>query len=185
MKKETEIKIKIDKRELPKINKILNEKCKATSKPKFFQRTYQFFSGDISCQKIFPRIRCEDKDTTTLTVKVKGEKKSKYFERREHTIEISNLAEAIEILKIFGFGKMIIWEKIRYSYYIPKMAVEVNIDETPMGWFLEIEGAKQRIQEMVGLLGFDKRPKINKAYLGLWEDYKKENKIKKQDMLFR
>jgi len=37
---------------------------------------------------------------------------------------------------------------------------------------------------LIKIIGFENRPKINRAYLGFWEDYKKTFKIKKKDMLF-
>lgn len=184
MKKEIEVKIKLEKEEKSNLFRILKKDYQGVFKPGFYQKTYQFFTGDFLSQKVFPRIRNEANKKITLTVKVKGEKESKYFERKEYTIEISDILEASEMLKSLGFNKMIVWEKVRHDCHVPKLTVELSFDETPMGWFLEIEGDKKNIEKTLKLLNLDKRLKIARAYLGLWEDYRKKHGLKEHNMLF-
>lgn len=184
MKKEIEIKIKLEKKEKNSLSRILKKKFHGVFKPGFRQKTYQFFTDDFSSQKVFPRIRNERDKTFTLTIKVKNDRASHYFERKEYTIEISDIPEAAEMLKVLGFKNMVAWEKVRRDCRVAKLPVELSFDETPMGWFLEIEGDKKNIKRTLEIFGLDDKPKINRAYLGLWEDYKKERKIKKRDMLF-
>jgi len=184
MKKEIEVKIKLEEGEKNALFRVLKEKFQGIFKPGFRQKTYQFFTDDFSSQKVFPRIRNEIDKTFTLTVKVKEDKASQYFERKEYTIEISNISEAAAILKAFGFKNMVAWEKVRHDCRVPKLPVELSFDKTPMGWFLEIEGDKKNIEKTLKIFDLDDRPKINRAYLGLWKDYKKKFKLKKRDMLF-
>ena len=58
------------------------------------------------------------------------------------------------------------------------------LDETPMGWFLEIEAGEEKIEEAIVKLELQNTKKINGAYLGLWEEYKKEYGIPYDDMMF-
>lgn len=185
MKKEIEVKINLEEGEKNNLFRILKKDFRGVFRPGFYQKTYQFFTNDFPSQKVFPRIRNESNKTTTLTVKVKDDKESKYFERKEYTVGISNIPETSEILKSFGFKKMIVWEKIRYDCHVPRLTVELSFDKTPMGWFLEIEGYKRDIEKTLKLLNLDKRPRIARAYLGLWEDYRKEHGLKEHNMLFK
>jgi len=53
-----------------------------------------------------------------------------------------------------------------------------------MGWFLEIEAGEEKIEEAIVKLELQNTKKINGAYLGLWEEYKKEHSIPYDDMMF-
>lgn len=53
-----------------------------------------------------------------------------------------------------------------------------------MGWFLEIEAEEGKIEETIIKLGLQEAKRTNEAYLGLWEEYKKEKNILKDNMIF-
>lgn len=58
------------------------------------------------------------------------------------------------------------------------------LDETPMGWFLEIEAEEDKIEKVIVKLELQNAKRSNKAYLGLWEEYKKEHELSDDNMMF-
>jgi len=170
MKKEIEIKLKIDNlAKLIKKLKTLNVRWGSC----YSQKTVGFFSENSIEKGIFPRIRNE-KGNTVLTVKIRTKKKSKYFERKEYSVRLSNLKDGINILKTLGFNKVRIFKKIRQEIKYKKL--KLALDKLYFGNFLEIEGYKKDVKEMAEKLGFQEKDWITKAYLGLEDDYLKNKK---------
>src|SRR4030042_2683213 len=182
MKKEIEIKIRIDNRERQKIKQKLG---KFTIPVK--ETTYGFFTKDgKSVEKgIFPRIKKYNNSRTgLLTIKVKKEDNKDYFQREEHEKEINNIEWFRNFLKLLGYKKEIIFEKKREKKRI-KNGVLICLDTLPFGEFIEIEGEKESIEKTIKELGLEKRERIANAYLRVWADYKKAHGITKKDCIFK
>ncbi len=171
---------------ISRIEKVMNLERTAM----FHQTTHQFFEDDYTKQTAFPRIRNEQNGDTTLTVKAKikneigQEIESNYFKRVELETNISNTENVIAMMPFFGFKNKISWEKKRINFLSENNDTEnyqldfaVSLDETPMGYFLEIESSEDKIEEVIKLLGLSNLERSNKPYLALWEDYKKVNKV--------
>ncbi len=167
MQKEIEVKFELVKADNV-IKKLKNLGGKFINK--YRQTTYGFFSQDSIERGIFPRIRVED-GKPVLTVKIKPKKKTKYFERKEYSIEISNEKDGVEVLKSLGFDRIRKFTKDRQDWDFP--GIRVCLDKLYFGTFLEIEGQKKDIEIMIKKLGFEGRERITKAYLALEDDYKK------------
>ena len=135
------------------------------------QTTYGFFSEDSIEKGIFPRIRNEH-GKIVLTVKVRPKEKTNYFERKEYLMEILNAEDGVKIMKSMGYDQVRVFEKTREEWKFNN--VEVVLDELYFGTYIEIEGSKKEIEEMVKRLGFEKKERITKAYLGLEDDYLKD-----------
>ena len=185
MKIETEIKLAVEeslvKDLIAKIEKEFD--CKKSNP--FHQTTHQFFFEDYTKQNAFPRIRNEEDGSITLTVKAKLKENSEFFKRIELETVINNVDAVINMMPFFGFPKKISWEKKRLSFLsIGNAHICFFLDETPMGWFLEIEAREDIIEDAITKLGLQEAKRINKAYLGLWEEYKRERNITANDMLF-
>ena len=170
MTNEIEIKFKIEKADNIR-TKLLA--LGGVSKKPYKQTTYGFFSDNSIEKGIFPRIR-DERDKIVLTVKVKSKKKTEYFEREEYSVEISNAEEGADIMKSIGYDHVRVFKKVREEWEFKD--VEVVLDKLYFGIFIEIEGPKEKIEEMVKKLGFENRERITKAYLGLEDDYLKLNK---------
>ena len=185
MRIETEIKLAIAE---PLVKDLINRiekgfNCKKNDP--FHQITHQFFFEDYTKQNAFPRIRNEEDGTITLTVKAKLKEDSKFFKRTELETVINDPEKVADMMPFFGFPQKISWEKKRHSFLMnDNTAICFFLDETPMGWFLEIEAEEAKIEETIIKLELQKAKRINKAYLGLWEEYKKEYGISCKDMMF-
>ena len=184
-KKEIEIKIELKKNEIPAVRKRLRKLGAIHSSAKK-EITYGFFSKDSIKAGIFPRIKtCEGKRGGLLTVKIKKALRSKYFRREELTMAVSDVRVARDILKALGYTKERIFEKFREEWNFPGKKIEITIDELPFGFFLEIEGSPQGIEKTVKLLGLDNKDRIIKAYLRVYDDWRKKRGIKAESCVFK
>lgn len=171
MKKETEIKIKIDKGVFDRFVK---------DKSIFrFEKTYGYFTENYEniSRGIFPRIK-EVGDTALVSVKVKTKNNSKMFERDEYEFEIeSNKTDSARLMfKALGYGIEHIFEKKRYKLESLNNC-DFVIDELPFGYFIELEGSEENIEKSIIDLGLEDYEKINGAYLKLWDKHKKDNNL--------
>ena len=167
MTNEIEIKFKIKK--IDDVRKKLLDLGGIFKKP-YKQTTYGFFSDNSIEKGIFPRIR-DEHGKIVLTVKVRSQKKTNYFERKEYSVKISNVEEGVDIMKSLGYNQIRVFKKVREEWGFKD--VEVVLDELYFGVYIEIEGQKEKIEEMVKKLGFENKERITKAYLGLEDDYLK------------
>lgn len=150
MKKEIEIKIlNIDPKKLrPSLKKMGG---KQVSKPTLMHELYLESPVKKQAYSSF-RLRTEGK-RTFLTLKVK--KKDKQFEvRNEHEVEVSEFDVAKKILELAGFKVFREREKIRESYRVGNVRVE--IDKYPkMMPYIEIESQdRKEIKEFIEKIGF-------------------------------
>ncbi|MDP3902135.1 MAG: CYTH domain-containing protein [bacterium] len=185
MKIETEIKLAVEESLVKDIVVRIEKEFDCKKSDPFHQITHQFFFEDYTKQNAFPRIRNEKDGSISLTVKAKLKENSEFFKRIELETAIGNAEKVINMMPFFGFPKKISWEKKRHSFLMNGDAdICFFLDETPMGWFLEIEAEEEKIEEAITKLELQKAKRINKAYLGLWEEYKKEHGISNDDMMF-
>lgn len=168
MQSEIEIKIKIEKKD--NIVKKLVTLGGIPGRP-YKQITYGFFSENSIENGIFPRIRKEH-DKTVFTVKVRPKKKSNYFERKEYSIIIDNTKAGIKILEVLGFDKIRTFTKMRQEWKFKN--VKISLDKLYFGTFLEIEGSKNKIEDMVKKLRFQNKTRIIKSYLALEDEITKK-----------
>ncbi len=190
MKIETEIKLALKNSEIEGVVASIEKLFACKKSIPFHQITHQFFFEDWTTQTAFPRVRNEEDGSITLTVKAKTKEGSAFFKRIELETTIGSDKELIRMMPYLGFPKKVTWEKKRRSFTKNGNTNIVEgiyfyLDETPMGWFLEIESEESKIESAISLLGLQKSKRLNKSYLGLWEDYKKEHNIFEEDMVFK
>ena len=181
MKKELEIKIELTPREFNNL---------AGSDNFHLERTFGYFKEDFSNIKdgIFPRIKYVEgkKKEIILTVKRKTRENAQFFEREEMEVKVKegeNIEDLKETIKSLGFSKEIIFEKKRKNVF--KDGVIISFDKLPFGFFVEFEGEPEIINKYLAELSLSNRPRITKAYLGLWEDYRKAHNIAEENCVFK
>jgi len=182
MKKEIEIKIELTPKEFNDLTGNLNDF--------HLERTFGYFKEDFSNIKegIFPRIKCVEggKKEIILTVKKKVKENTKFFEREELEVKLKeeeNIENLRNILKSLGFSKEIIFEKKRKNVF--KDNITISFDELPFGFFVEFEGEPEIIDRNLREFNLLNRPRIARAYLGLWEDYRKNHNIEEENCVFK
>ena len=97
---------------------------------------------------------------------------SEYKIREEHE---SPVEDPVEMAKVFGAMGLVPWfryEKYRSTYRLPGIAgAKVELDETPIGDFLEIEGSQAAIDRAAKQLGFRRSDYITKSYGALFMEW--------------
>jgi adenylate cyclase class 2 len=109
--------------------------------------------------------------------------------REEFELEIADSGALTKIFEGLGMRGWFHYEKYRTTFRLPEAArwaqgLLIEVDETPIGTFVELEGPPAAIDRAAQELGFDKRDYIVKNYLALYvEDCRRQGKEPK-DMVF-
>lgn len=185
---ETEAKFSISSEQASEILKFLNKN--GEYKFERLEKNTFFDTSKNSLQKSGKsfRIRSEKnlknhKTITTMTLKGKKNKNSKFKSRKEFEIAFENSAETAKGIALgLGLKESISFDKLRKSYQFQQCSVE--IDKLPLiGYFCEIEGSEKNIEKVqrifsgFGLVDFAKNKLINKGYAQLIA-----KEVKKQKM---
>jgi adenylate cyclase, class 2 len=94
---------------------------------------------------------------------------ARYKVREEHELRIADHEEMPRILEALGLRPWFRYEKFRTTYGLPGIAhLKVELDETPIGLFLEIEGERGAIDRSAELLGFARSDYIDVSYGALF-----------------
>jgi adenylate cyclase class 2 len=93
---------------------------------------------------------------------VEGGVKSR--EERETAVEDPDQVQAI--LHRLGYRPLFRYQKYRESW--THRGQEIDVDETPIGVFVEIEGDREGIRAVAEELGFSEKDGITESYVGLF-----------------
>jgi adenylate cyclase class 2 len=119
------------------------------------------------------RVRQQD-NKTVLTFKKIEQSDGKFREAEEIETKISNPTITLEIFKRLGFETDVKIRKEREIWRIGK--VEICLDKVKdLGIFLELEGSRKDIEEVIKKLGFKNLPRIIKHYKELQEEKRSKN----------
>ncbi len=89
----------------------------------------------------------------------------RYKVRDEFEVEVADPEQMRRILEALGLRPWFQYEKYRTPYRLPRLVgLEVDFDETPIGEFLEFEGAPEAIDRGAALLGYGPADYITKSY---------------------
>ena len=109
--------------------------------------------------------------------------------REELELSLSDPAPLEKIFARLGLRNGFRYEKFRTTYCLPashKWAKRllIEIDETPIGTFAELEGPAPAIDRAAKLLGFSKSDYLLKNYLLLYRDHCRLHHLTPSHMLF-
>ena len=125
-----------------------------------------------------------------MTYKGTPDSVSRYKSRVELETSIDNPQVVSEIFKVLGLLPVFRYQKYRSKWTrepvpgrrTPK--IEVALDETPIGWFIEVEGSRAQIAKVARELGFSKADYSTESYGSLYLKDSKEKGIVPFDMVF-
>lgn len=103
--------------------------------------------------------------------------------REEIELAIGQPDQLSLILRRLGYHSVFRYDKYRTEFANDADGV-VTLDETPIGVFLELEGAPAWIDETASRLGFSESDYITESYGGLYLAYCRERGIQPTDMIF-
>jgi adenylate cyclase class 2 len=109
--------------------------------------------------------------------------KPRYKERLETELEIQHSARWPQALKSLGLRPAFRYEKYRSAFRLGTL--HADLDETPAGIFLELEGTPKQIDRTSRALGYAPRNYIRATYWDIYAaDCRRRGRIPK-NMLFR
>jgi adenylate cyclase class 2 len=109
-------------------------------------------------------------------------RRRRYKVREEIELEVSEAAALTKIFEGLGMSGWFRYEKYRTTFRLPASSawargLLIELDETPIGTFVELEGPAEAIDRAAQELGFSKTDYVLKNYLLLYvEDCRKKGK---------
>ena len=108
----------------------------------------------------------------------------KYKERDELEVEVSDPRRLTEMLSRLDFIPTFRYEKYRTEYRRAGEAGSTMLDETPIGVYLELEGAQAWIDRSARRLGFAESDYCTASYGSLYGDYCQKHGLPVTHMTF-
>ena len=115
---------------------------------------------------------------------------ARYKVREEIEAEVGDARALAEILVGMGMRVWFRYEKYRTTFRPTKSQhwagnLCIELDETPMGLFVELEGPRRAIDLAAKALGYRQRDYVTANYFVLYRDYCRQERKKLGDMLFQ
>jgi len=111
---------------------------------------------------------------------------TRYKVREELEMQVPEPERLRAIFQALGLVPAFRYEKFRTNYALsPVPGVEIELDETPIGVFVELEGPPRAIDHAARLLGYGPDDYISSSYWWLYLDYCHRLGIHPRHMLFR
>lgn len=127
-------------------------------------RVYDTRSGELERTGLLLRLRTWG-GRSTLTFKAPASGPSHYKVRIEDETEVRDPEATHRILTGLGFDVVYRYQKYRSVYSLDE--VEVSVDETPIGCWIELEGEPQAIDRAAARLGFGIEDYVRATYRDL------------------
>jgi adenylate cyclase, class 2 len=109
----------------------------------------------------------------------------RYKIRDEAEVRVSVAGEFARILHALGYLQVFRYEKFRTTYALPGIpGLKIELDETPVGTYLELEGPVAGIDRAARLLGYSHRDYVTASYGALYVAFCRRHGRKPGDMLF-
>jgi adenylate cyclase class IV len=109
----------------------------------------------------------------------------RYKEREEIEVKVLNIGDLARIFQGLGMRIGFRYEKFRTKYTLKKIpGLELDLDETPAGIFLELEGPRRSIDRAARLLGYAPSDYDCRSYWGLHQEYCQRRGISAPHMIF-
>jgi len=98
----------------------------------------------------------------------------RYKIRAEHEVRVEDATALAHVFENMGLRSCFRYEKYRSTYRLPGLhRLVVELDETPIGDFLELEGVREEIDRCAALLGFRQDDYITKSYGALFVEQRR------------
>jgi len=168
-----EIEVKLKIRNLLRLRGDLLEMGCEEKVPRSLERnwTWDFPGQPLRNQGKLLRVR-QFTDRCLLTFKGVAQQSKHFKIREERETGVQDSAVLGVILERLGLEVAFYYEKFRTSYSLrlreQRYSVDLSVDETPIGNYLEIEGREADILRVAAQLGFNKDAFIKESYLALF-----------------
>jgi adenylate cyclase, class 2 len=114
----------------------------------------------------------------------RSQNRPRYKERAERELVVANSSRQwIAALTALGFRPAFRYDKYRTAFRLP--ALHLDLDETPVGSILELEGTPQAIDRAARKLGFATDSYLRATYWDLYAADCRRRGVRPKNMLFR
>jgi adenylate cyclase class 2 len=203
MGKEREIKLRIG--DLPGLRRALRRLGARVVKPRLHERNVLFDTAERSLAsreqllrirtelQVGPRRKGGQRSLVTfkrpLVLPGWSKRGERHKVREEIELEISDANALAMIFEGLGIQSWFQYEKFRTTFRLPASSawgkgLLIELDETPMGIFLELEGPANAIDRAAKTLGFATKDYVLANYMVLYREYCRERGEESGNMLF-
>ena len=172
MEKNQEIEVKFYLNDLAKFEKNLQGLGAELIQPRVHEVNLRFDTPDGELTSSGQVLRLRQDERSRFTYKRHSpEQTDSVSSRTEIEFEVSNFEDARLFLEALGYQVYVSYEKYRRTYRLP--GVEVMLDETPLGDFIEIEGSDaQSIETVAAALHLNWQARSLEGYIMLLDRVK-------------
>lgn len=180
---ETEIKLRVaDARQAQRLLRAAGYKL---LRRRIFEANIVFDTAHLAYRNRGELIRLREVGSRCLLTYKGKPTPGRHKSREEIEVDIAEAAPFIQILARLGLEPVFRYEKYRTEYQRPRSTGLATLDETPIGVFVELEGAPAWIDASARELGFSQADYITLSYGGLYQQYLASNPQGSPDMVFR
>jgi adenylate cyclase class IV len=128
-----------------------------------------------------PSLRSRRVAKSATTAKIR----SRFKVREEAEVQLTGAGEIDRILRALGLRPSFRYEKFRTTFSLPRVnGLKIELDETPIGTYLELEGTVEGINQAAHLLGFGRQDYRKESYGALYLSDCRRQRRKPGNMLF-
>jgi adenylate cyclase class 2 len=144
-------------------------------------RVYDLPDGTLRQSRRLLRLR-ESGGRAMVTFKSRVPGKQRHKVRIEHETPVGDAEQLDLILCGLGYASIYRYQKYRTVYRLD--GVEISVDETPIGCYVEIEGEPDEIDRVATRLGFGENDYIRESYRDLHRAHAAARGISMGDLVF-
>ena len=188
MKIETEVKIPLS--DTDELRRRLKAMQAVLVSERHFEDNYvlDFPDSRLRLQQSMVRLRYT-KDAGFVTFKGPPQSGAPFKIREELETSIGDVTIALSVFKRLGLEVWFRYQKYREEYALASpgkssSVLHVALDETPIGNYVELEGAQEDIRQAATSMGFDESQFLRASYYGLYVQFRRERGEEPENMLF-
>jgi adenylate cyclase class 2 len=180
----TETEIKLALADVRSARKLLRVAGFAVSRRRVFESNVIFDTPDLALRRSQTLLRLRQAGKL-ITVTYKGKPAvGKHKSREELELSVTNASTMDAILERLGYRPVFRYEKYRTEYRLARGAGVATLDETPIGVYVELEGAPAWIDRMAARMGVGEKDYITASYARLYFDWCEKTGTTPGNMVF-
>lgn len=173
MQDEIEVKVRVEKPQLSELRAALSTLGFRQAQARTFEENYLLDFRDDRLRNEGCALRLRRYGSERLLT-YKGPKKDDPTLKIRQEIEtrVEDLGGVLQILRALGLDISFEYSKFREKWAgrLDRRAVEICLDETPVGCFVEIEGDREAIEGIAREFGWQTESFITKNYVDLYRE---------------
>lgn len=179
-----EIEVKIRFEDVDEARRALKDAGAREIRARHFEdnRIFDTPGRDLAARSALLRVRETSDEKGFVTFKEKVESDISAKVRKELEAEVSPPATLAQILLGSGFIQTYRYQKYRTVFRLG--AATIDLDETPMGCFIEIEGSREEIDEASRRMGRRPEQYIVEDYRSLYLEWLEQRGLPPGEMIF-